>query len=119
MDKIDLTGFIVEDIELVIGSDTFLIPTDPDVESYIFLLAYLKAEIGTDKYYEAMQNFIISLIVNYNKGKEIDIAAIRKQLGPTAMEQFMRPYTDVLIEKGVLKKVLPPLSEEEKTSQSS
>jgi hypothetical protein len=119
MEKIDLTGFIVEDIELVIGKDTYFIPTDPDVESYIFLLGYLQSEIGTEKYYKSLQNFIISLIVNYNKGKEIDTAKIEKELGPTAMEQFMKPYVDILIDKGVLKKVTPPQKEEEKISQPS
>ena len=105
--KIDLTGFVCEDIELVIDDMTFNIPTDPDVESWIYLLNLISGKFKPEEYIEAQQKLLISLIVNNNKG-EIDIAKIKKKLGPTALENFIKPYIDVLIKKGVLKKVEAP-----------
>ena len=106
--KIDLTGFINEEIELVIDDMTFNIPTDPDVESWVFLLNYLSGKFETEEYFEVQRKLIISLIVNNNKDKKIDISAIKKKLGPVALEQFIRQYTEILIKKGILKKVVPP-----------
>ena len=42
--KIDLTGFINEDIELTIDDMVFDIPTDPDVESWVFILNYISGK---------------------------------------------------------------------------
>lgn len=99
--EIDLTGFIVEDIDLTIGDYTFKIPTDPDIESYVYLLKFLSGKFNTEDYIEAQKGLIISLIVNNNKN--VDIAAVKKILGPTALEQFMKPYLEILIKKGILK----------------
>ena len=122
MDKIDLTGFINEDIELVIDDMTFNIPTDPDVESWVFLLNFIAGKFNAEQYVEAQRKLLISLIVNNNK--DVDIAKVSKKLGATALDQFIKPYMDILISKGVLKKVLPPLKEEKvkkvkKKSQSN
>ena len=122
--KIDLTGFINEEIELVIGDMTFNIPTDPDVESWIFLMNFISGRFDTEQYIEAQRKLLISLIVNNNKDKKIDIAKINKKLGITALEQFIKPYIEILIKKGVLKKVFPPKREvkrkiKKKKSQSS
>jgi len=106
--KIDLTGFINEEIELVIDDMTFSIPTDPDVESWIFLMNFISGRFDTEQYIEAQRKLLISLIVNNNKNKKIDIAKINKKLGSTALEQFIKPYIEILIKKGVLKKILPP-----------
>ena len=106
MDKIDLTGFINEDIELVIDKMTFNIPTDPDVESWVFLLNFIMGKFNAEQYVQAQRKLLISLIVNNNK--DVDIAKVSKKLGATALEQFIKPYMDILISKGVLKKVLPP-----------
>ena len=108
MKKIDLTGFITEDIEIVIDDMVFNISTDPDVESWVYLLNYLSGKFETEEYFEAQRKLIISLIVNNNKDKKIDISAIRKKLGPVALEQFIRQYTEILIKKGILKKAVPP-----------
>ena len=106
MQKIDLTGFICEDIELTIDDMTFNIPTDPDVESYVYLLNYLNGKYTAEELFEVQQKLIISLIVNSTK-EEVDIAKIRKLLGPTATAQFMEQYVGVLLKKGVLKKNPP------------
>ena len=108
MEKIDLTGFITEDIEIVIDDLVFNISTDPDVESWVYLLNYLSGKFETEEYFEVQRKLIISLIVNNNKDKKIDIPAIRKKLGPAALEQFIRQYTEILIKKGILKKVVHP-----------
>ena len=105
--KIDLTGFISENIELVIDDMVFNISTDPDVESWVYLLNYLSGKFETEEYFEVQRKLIISLIVNNNKDKKIDISAIKKKLGPVALEQFIRQYTEILIKKGILKKVVP------------
>lgn len=114
--KIDLTGFINEDIELVIGDMTFNIPTDPDVESWIFILNFISGKFNTKQYIEAQRKLLISLIVNNNENA--DIAKINKKLGATALEQFIKPYIEILIKKGVLKKVIPPKWEVKKKKES-
>ena len=113
MQKIDLTGFIREDIELVLGGMTFLIPTDPDVESYVYLLNYLNGKFKVEEFLEVQRKLMLSLIVNNNK--DVDIVKVKQQLGPTAVEQFMKPYIGVLIQKGVLKKNPP----EQKTKKKN
>ena len=105
--KIDLTGFISENIELVIDDMIFNISTDPDVESWVYLLNYLSGKFETEEYFEVQRKLIVSLIVNNNKDKKIDISAIKKRLGPVALEQFIKQYTEILIKKGILKKVVP------------
>lgn len=110
-DKIDLTGFINEEIELIIDDMTFNIPTDPDIESWVFLMNFISGKFNTEQYIEAQRKLLISLIVNNNKNKKIDIAKITKKLGATALEQFIKPYIKILIKKGVLKKVFPPKRE--------
>ena len=71
MKKIDLTGFVNEDIELVIGDMVFNIPTDPDVESWVFILNFISGEFNAEQYMEAQRKLVISLIVNNNKDKKI------------------------------------------------
>ena len=115
MQRIDLTGFINEYIELEIDKNIYNIPTDPDMESYVFLLKYLEGKFTAEEYIDIQQKLIISLIVNNNKDKQIDIAKLKAQLGATATEQFMRSYIEILINKGVLKKNPP----KEKKSQSN
>ena len=104
-EKIDLTGFINEDIELEIDGEVFLIPTDPDVESWVFLLNYISGTFNAEDFMEAQRKIVISLIVNNNKDKKIDVAGLKKKLGATALENFMKPYTKILIRKGILKEV--------------
>jgi len=107
MDKIDLTGFINEEIEVVIGDKTYNIPTDPDVESWIFILHYISGKFKAEEFVEAQRKILISLIVNNNKDKKIDLVKLKEKLGATAVENFIRPYMEILIKKGVLKKVIP------------
>lgn len=116
-DKIDLTGFINEEIELVIDDMTFNIPTDPDVESWIFILHYISGKFKAEEFVEAQRKILISLIVNNNKDKKIDLAKLKKKLGATAVENFIKPYMGILIKKGVLKKVLPPKREARKKNR--
>ena len=123
-EKIDLTGFINEDIELAIDDEVFLIPTDPDVESWVFLLNYISGTFNTEDIIEAQRKIIISLIVNNNKGKKFDITNLKKKLGATALENFMKSYTRVLIDKGVLTEVkkkinFPKMGKRPKKNQSS
>ena len=115
--KIDLTGFINEDIELVIDDMTFNIPTDPDVESWVFILNFISGKFNAEQYIEAQRKLLISLIVNNNKN--VDIAKINKKMGATALEQFIKPYIEILIKKGVLKKVSPPLREAKRKNKKS
>ncbi|MGD9276361.1 MAG: hypothetical protein PVJ67_04260 [Candidatus Pacearchaeota archaeon] len=110
--KIDLTGFINEEIELVIDDMVFNILTDPDVESWVFLMNLLSGKFKPEEYIEAQRKLVISLIVNNNKN--VDITKLKKKLGSTALEQFITQYTNILVEKGVLKKVLPPKREAKK-----
>ena len=122
--KIDLTGFINEDIELAIDDEVFLIPTDPDVESWVFLLNYISGTFNTEDIIEAQRKIIISLIVNNNKGKNFDIANLKKKLGATALENFMKSYTKILIDKGILKEVkkkinFPKMKKRPKKNQSN
>ena len=105
--KIDLTGFINEEIELVIDDMTFNIPTDPDVESWIFILHYISGKFKAEEFVEAQRKILISLIVNNNKDKKIDLVKLKGKLGATAVENFIKPYMSILIKKGVLKKVIP------------
>jgi len=103
MEKIDLTGFIREDIELVIDDMTFRISTDPDVESWVFLLNFINGKFNPEEYVDAQRKLLISLIVNSNK--DVDIAKLKDKLGPTALEQFIKPYVEILIKKGILKRL--------------
>ena len=102
MQKIDLTGFINEEIELVLDDSTFLISTDPDVESYVYLLHFLNGKFEAEEYIDIQRKLIITLIVNNANNLNVDIAKIKDKLGPTAIEQFMKAYLDILIKKGVL-----------------
>ena len=103
--KIDLTGFISEDIEITLGGKVYTIPLDPDVESYLELINYTQQKFGDAGFLPAAKKFIIGIIVRHN---EADKKELEKFLGVTAVSEFMVKYIEVLMENGILKKVGTP-----------
>ena len=112
--QIDLTGFITEDIEVNFGNKLYKIPLDPDVESYIDLLDYIQQKPTEKEFLIAAKRFIVGIIERNNEN--VNKKELEKQLGISAISEFMVKYIEVLMDKGVLKKVATP-SKSEKKSQ--
>lgn len=106
---IDLTGFIAEDVDLKIGGKIYKVPTDPPVESYFELLNCLEI-ISVKKdiklYHEAFKEFVVNMIAKYNNLDTDEKEELNRKFGVSALLQFESRYTDILLEKGILKKNL-------------
>ena len=103
--KIDLTGFISEDIEVMLGGNTYTIPLDPDVESYLELIHYTQQKPGEAEFLTVAKKFVLGII---SRNNDVDKKELEKQLGVAAVAEFMVKYIEVLMSNGILKKVRTP-----------
>jgi hypothetical protein len=113
---IDLTGFISEDIEINLVGKTYTIPLDPDVESYVELINYTQQKFGDKEFLRVAKKFIIGIIERNNEN--VDKKELEKKLGVGAISEFMVKYIEVLMENGVLKKVVTPQKAETPETKS-
>jgi len=117
MEIIDTIGFDDVVVEYKIAGKVFNLTADPPVEIYWKMINVFQ-KVGTKpEDIEKIKDFVIDLIVesHYSKlspfkaiGKFSDKSFLKKNMGITRLNNFIKDYLEVLKKYGVLKNVNSP-----------